>query len=295
MAGVTGDLDQRLAAADTSDDPDTLNELGCDLADAGRHLDAERCFRRAVDLGASWVALNLGNSLAAQRRWADAATSYRQAADAGDPEARLGLAEALEELGDRTGAMRAYRQASDAGDSRGTLELALMLRQRGEHAEAEQLAQRAADAGNRAAAAALACWAWDSTLDPTLEAALRAGADHSPSARACLADLLRTTDRVAEARSVLERGAKLGERESWLPLGNLYLDELGDDDAAEAAYRSAIEAGDGYAHHNLGLLLTQRGDMAGAEEQFRLGAETGDEAASLALRRLRGDKGLRGD
>jgi hypothetical protein len=57
-----------------------------------------------------------------------------------------------------------------------------------------------------------------------MEQALRAGADHYPSARADLADLLRSTGRIAETRAVLERGAKLGEQECWLPLGNLYAD-----------------------------------------------------------------------
>jgi hypothetical protein len=61
------------------------------------------------------------------------------------------------------------------------------------------------------------------------------------------------TGRVDEARTVLERGAKLGEVESWLPLGNLYADELGDAAAAETAYRSGIAAGDTYCHHNLGV------------------------------------------
>jgi len=43
--------------------------------------------------------------------------------------------------------------------------------------------------------------------------------------------------------------------DSWLPLGNLYADELGMPDAAEAAYRSGIAAGDNHSHHNLALLL----------------------------------------
>src|SRR4051794_41689928 len=41
------------------------------------------------------------------------------------------------------------------------------------------------------------------------------------------------------------------ETESWLPLGNLYCDEMGDEEAAEEAYRAGIRAGDVYCHHNL--------------------------------------------
>jgi tetratricopeptide (TPR) repeat protein len=286
---VDGDLDDRLEAA--ASDPGLLVELGCDLADAGRPVDAERCFRRAVQLGETWAALNLGNALAAQRRWADAVPAYEQAIATGETDAWVNLGVVREELGDVTGAMRAYREAARTGDSNGALALAFLLKERGEPEEADQMARQALDAGNRAAAGVLASWAWNRTLDPTLEPALRAGAERYPAARADLAELLRSTGRAVEARSVLERGAKLGERELWLPLGNLYGDELRDQAAAEQAYLSGIAAGDSYCHHNLGLLLAERGDVDGAEEQFRLGASAGDQKAAAALRRLMGEDG----
>jgi alkylation response protein AidB-like acyl-CoA dehydrogenase len=61
---------------------------------------------------------------------------------------------------------------------------------------------------------------------------------------------------------------------------------MGDDEAAEEAYRSGIAAGDSYCHHNLGVLLADRGDLEGAAEQFALGAATGDQLAAQALREL---------
>src|SRR3954470_23536827 len=73
-----------------------------------------------------------------------------------------------------------------------------------------------------------------------LEPALRAGAAHFPPARTHPAHLLLETGRPEEARSVLERGAKLGEQVAWLPLGAFYADVMGDDEAAEEAYRSGI-------------------------------------------------------
>ena len=80
--------------------------------------------------------------------------------------------------------------------------------------------------------------------------------------------------------------AKLGEAVCWLPLGNFYADRLGDEESAEEAYRAGIAAGDSYCHHNLGVLLAERGDFDGAEEQFRLGAAAGDELAAVALHDL---------
>ena len=85
---------------------------------------------------------------------------------------------------------------------------------------------------------------------------------------------------------MLESGAKRGEAVAWLPLGNFYPDEMGDDEAAEEAYRSGLTAGETYCHHNLAVLLADRGDLDGAVEQFRLGAEAGDQFAAEALREL---------
>jgi tetratricopeptide (TPR) repeat protein len=277
-------LDDRLARADGCEDPDELIDLGCDLADAGRLGDAERCFVRAAALGSATAEFDLGNTLKDQQRLVEAAAAYERAIAGGENDAWLNLGQVLEELADEDGAMRAYAGAAKRGDSNGALSLAFMLRERGDNAAAAEQARTAAASGNALAAAVVASWDWDETLDPTLEPALRAGAEFYPSARANLAELLRSTGRAAEARAVLELGAKRGEVEIWLPLGNLYVDELGDVDAAEQAYRTGIAAGDAHCHLNLGLLLAARGDKDGATEQFRLGAAAGDESAARMLR-----------
>jgi tetratricopeptide (TPR) repeat protein len=278
------DLEVRLRRVRTSADVDELLDLGCDLADVGRHTDAETCFRRAADLGEPVAWFNLGNALASQGRWEESVTAYEQALAGGEPDAWRNLGRVLETLGDLAGAMRAYRGAAEAGDLQGGLQLAFLLQEQGEHDEAMQVAESLAARGDQEAAGVLACWRWCATRDPALEAELRVGANHFPSARGDLAQLLRETGRPAEARFVLERGAKLGEAEAWLPLGNFYTEEMGDAEAAEEAYRSGIAAGDVYCHHNLGVLLADRGDDEGAVEQFVLGAAAGDVLAASALR-----------
>jgi tetratricopeptide (TPR) repeat protein len=283
---MTEDLDGRLWRLQASEDADELIELGCDLADDGRQQDAEWCFRRAAELGDTIGSFNLGNALAAQRRWEEAVAAYEVAVAGGEVDAWRNLGLVLEDLGDLAGAMRAYRGAADAGDLEGGLQLAFLLRDQGERHQAMDVAQRIAAAGDAEAAAVVACWRWCATMDPALEDDLRAGADHFPAARADLAHLLRETGRSGEARSVLERGAKLGEHVAWLPLGNLYREELEDDEAAEEAYRSGIAGGDAYCHHNLAVLLADRGDFEGAVEEFRLGAAAGDQLAAQTLREL---------
>lgn len=283
---MEGDAEAWLARLDACDDVEELLDRGCDLSDAGRAVEAERCFRRAASLGSAAGAFNLGNELAAQRRLDEAVVAYAQALEGGETDALLNLGQVLESLGDLAGAMRMFREASKAGDSNGTLALAFSLREQGERKQAMVTAQHALEQGNQMALGVVACWRWDESLDPALEPELRAGAEHYPSARADLAGLLRSTGRFEEARATLQRGAQLGEMESWLPLGNLYADELEDPESAEVAYRSGLAAGDTNCHHNLGLLLRQRGDEAGAEQQLRLGAAAGDALAARALREL---------
>src|SRR5215218_10658818 len=250
---MTEDLDTRLRRLQASDDVYALIDLGCDLADVGRQVDAEWCFRRAADLGDTVASFNLGNTLVAQQRWAEAVEAYEVAIAGGEADAWRNLGKVLEDLGDLAGAMRAYRGAVEAGDLEGGLQLAFLLREQGERHAAMDVAMEIAAMGDQEAAAVVACWRWCATLDPALEPELRAGADHFPAARADLAHLLRETGRIDEARFVLERGAKRGEAVAWLPLGNFYADELGDDEAVE---------------------------------QFRLGAAAGDQLAADALREL---------
>lgn len=248
------DLDERLRRLRSSDDAGALIDLGCALADVGRHEDAEWCFRRATGLDGETDAFDVGNALATRRRWDGASAAYEVALAGGETSAWRNLGAVLEQQGELDAALDAYRSAADAGDPE--------------------------------AAAIVACRLWCATLDPALEDALRSGADHLPAARADLGDLLRSTGRSVEARWVLERGAKLGEAVCWLPLGNLYADELGDVESAEEAYRAGIQAGDTFCHHNLGVLLADRGDLEGAVEQFHLGAASGDTLAAEALRDL---------
>ena len=284
---MADDLDARLAAVDSATDADTLVDLGCDLAKAARHADAVACFRRAVALGEAWVDFNVANELGEMNQLTEAVEAYRRAIAAGETDAWLNLGLCLEDLGDLSGAKHAYRQAHAAGDPNAAMALAYLLRDQGEQAEAESIARQAARLGNLEAVGAAACWEYERTLDPALEADLRRGAAYYPSARADLAKILRQTGRSEEALRELTIGAKLGEEVCYLPLGNLLRDVFGDTVAAEEAYRAGIAAGDSYCHHNLAiLLLEERGDVEAAAEHFRQGVAAGDSMAESALRNL---------
>jgi len=299
-------------------DVDALIDRGCELADLGDHVGAVELFGRAAATGDAVALFDLGNSLTALGRWEEAALAHRQAAESGEDDAWLNLAgvlarlarwpeaeeaarralacadpngwaalgEALEAQGRAAEAERTFRQAAGRGDADAALQLAYVLRDSGRQLEAWHWAQFAADADSEVAAATIACWRWDETRDPTLEPQLRAGVEVYEHARTSLSHLLRATDRVEEARAVLEEGALRGEVASWLPLGNLYRDELDDDVAAAAAYRAGIEGGDLHSHHNLGVLLLDGGDVDGAIEHFSIAAAGGDDLAARVLREV---------
>ncbi|GAB3352874.1 tetratricopeptide repeat protein [Modestobacter lapidis] len=200
-----------------------------------------------------------------------AVAAFRRAAELGCVLAWLGLGTSLGELHRWDEAGSAFQRAAELGSAD----------------DAWAWRQRSADAGDDPqAAAVLACWRWELTRDPALEADLRAGTTDHPPARVALADLMRTDGRVEEARAVLEAGALRDELDSWLPLGDLCLVEFEDDVAAEAAYRAAIDGGDVLAHTNLGMLFRERGDLAGAVRHLSIAAEDGDELAAIHLREL---------
>ena len=283
------DLDQRLAALDGSDDVDALVDLGCALSEAGRHREAEQCFRRGARNGDPVSSFNLGNELSAQDRWAEAVGPYEQAIVGGETDACFNLGIALEELGDLAGARRAYEAATEAGDEKGWVHLAWLADEIGDRDAAVAAMTAGAGAGDLLAPAVLASWRWEATGDLGLEDELRRGAERYSWARADLGRLLRRSGRIGEAHAVLERGVELGEMPCMLPLGNLLSDELEDDDAAERVYRLGIAAGDAFCHNNLGVLLLDRGDVAAAAEQFMLGELAGDDKASRNLTVLRDD------
>lgn len=303
---VTRELDERRRAALDGQDVGALVDVGCDLADLGLQAEALVCFQRAVALGDELTWFNVGNTVRELDRPLEAIEAYQKALTAGETDAWLNLGNVLESLGDLAGAMSAYRAAWDAGGQpEGYVNLAHLLRGQGLRAEAEARLAEAAARDHAPAAALLACWRWERTRDPALEEDLRAGAAVDGDARASLAELLVATGRRGQARTELELGAKLGQQGCWLPLGNLLCgDDLDDDSrhgvhadaavdevAAEEAYRAGIASGDLYCHHNLAMLLLDRGDTTGAEAHLLAGATGGDEMAQRVWAELHRDDG----
>ncbi len=180
---VDASLQRRLDNARLSNDGRLLVDLGCELADAGDHLDAAWCFQRAVAVGEQWAAFNLGNELRELGRDREAVAAYAHAVEANENDAWLNMGNALERLGDLVGALRAYEQGQATGDVNAGLARAFLLREIDDRNLAEQVVTALAREGSGLADAIGACWQWDRTFDPGLESRLRAGAELYPSAR----------------------------------------------------------------------------------------------------------------
>jgi uncharacterized protein len=145
--------------------------------------------------------------------------------------------------------------------------------------------------------------------------------DGEPDAGYYLGELLIELERSGEAVPILRAAVEGGDPDALIPLGNALWDQ-GDLEGAEASYRSAADRGELAAGHNLGLLLydTERveeaialwkttvavgetehrllanaladvGDVEGAEELFREGAEGGDPQSLVDLGALLQDEG----
>jgi Flp pilus assembly protein TadD len=285
---VDDSLDERLKAAEQADDPEVWNQLGCDLADVGRIGDAERCFRRAVELGHHWVAFNLANTLRDLGLFEDAAAAYRMAISAGETDAIVNLGYLMELEGRDFEAELLFHEAIAAGDHGGHIALAQRARRNGDLDAAEYHAHLTLPAESGLLGGILKDQGRDDEAEPLLRAAQYA----DPDARADLGVVLARTGQADEARLVLQAGVDAGEVESMVPLANLLADG-GDAGGAETWYRRAALLGDTFAHHNLGVLLRGLGRLAEARDQFRLGAAAGDEFARKALAEL-GDDWLSG-
>ncbi|MEP6817399.1 MAG: hypothetical protein ABI873_17805 [Marmoricola sp.] len=61
---------------------------------------------------------------------------------------------------------------------------------------------------------------------------------------------------------------------------------MADDDAAVTAYRGGLAAGDPTATTTWAALYADRGDVAAAQEQYRLGEAAGDALAARSLREI---------
>ncbi|KSW29781.1 tetratricopeptide repeat protein [Cellulomonas sp. B6] len=263
-----------------------------DLGNTLRRLDllddAEAAYREAIAGGETDALLNLGLLLVDRERWDEAVAELRAAAAQGSTAAWHPLGYVLAEVGDLDGAHDALTVAVASGDADAAVTLAHLLRDAGDLSAALGRLREASSLGEPTAAGLAAAWEWEATGDASLEPRLRAEVERSSAACDALARLLAADGRRREAIDVLEDGAERGFTDLFLRLGNL-LHDAGEPEAAARAFEQDIATGDSFGHQNLGVVLEELGDVGGALEQYRIGADLGDAMAAESLARLRAD------
>jgi tetratricopeptide (TPR) repeat protein len=191
-------------------------------------------------------------------------------------------AEALEAAGEIDAALEVCERMWELGFPAGYTDAAWIEHDRGNVGRAVQLMTAAAEVldGDEGAEAegVAGHWRWEHWNDVSAETMLRSGMRAYPSARTDLAALLRVTGRGPEGLAVLRDGVDAGEVVCMLPLGNV-LSEQGDVAGAEALYRRAADLGDAYAAWNLAVVLAEQGRHDEADEWAWRAAAAGDEVA----------------
>ncbi|TXK20059.1 DUF385 domain-containing protein [Homoserinibacter sp. GY 40078] len=200
-----------------------------------------------------------------------------------DGESGMHYGRGLEAAGDAAAAEAVYEELIATDYLVGYYELA-WLRFRNEEVEAALDLLRAClrldespDDFTSSIAGQLGHWMWDATADPDAEDLLRRGLEH-PDARADLAHLLMATNRAGEAEQVLREGVTLGDKGSFIVLGNL-LARSDREAEAEEMYRRGYAAGDAFSAYNLSLLLDDQGRGDEADAWLIRAANGGDQFA----------------
>ncbi|HEV2728088.1 MAG TPA: tetratricopeptide repeat protein, partial [Solirubrobacterales bacterium] len=160
------------------------------------------------------------------------------------------------------------------------------LQDSGDWAQARREYRQADELGSADGAYRLGLLLYEQGLiGPAVDALNRAeDRGHPEAARAVMA---RAADpQISGSEEDVRQGDEAGRGVSSFELG-IILSERGDMDGAEAAYRRAVDRGHVAAATNLGLLLFQKQDVAGAKAALQSAEAGGDELATEKLRLIR--------
>ena len=188
----------------------------------------------------------------------------------------------------------AFRRLDESGDPGGAFNLGVVLHERGKLVEAVSAYVRAEQRGDPDAAFNLGVLLYETGDVDAAEAAWRRGAARGHVRAAANLMFLSRRRRQAEHGNRLRhetprltelaygRAEKSGIASAAFNLG-VMLHQRGDIAGAKAAYERAELRGDPDAAFNLGVLLYESGDLEGADRAWRRNAERGDAKATENL------------
>ncbi|WP_326551913.1 tetratricopeptide repeat protein [Micromonospora sp. NBC_01813] len=239
----------------------------------GRLAEAEDAYRRADAAGSAEGASCLGVLLFERGEIAEARAALIRADERGSATGAFRLGFLLEEVGQVDEAEDAYRRAVDRGSASAANNLTTMLRQRGDTAGADAVAARLAEATGKVSMDAVLAEAVGRGI-PTVRVT---DPDDLSIALAAQEHAKGRTDRALQSLREVMAAGRPAHGLAALNLGIL-LEERGDLAGARHAYGIALASGDtssaGAAGLNLGLLAVEARNFVEAERLFRAAAES---------------------
>ncbi len=201
---------------------------------------------------------------------------------------RLGVA--LAEIGDRERAEDALRLAVESGEIAASNDLAILLRDGDRLGEAVQVLERAAAAGDPQAGANIVELLLEAGDGPgALDAAERYADETRPDSLVALADVRAQQGRVDDAEAFYRRAGQLGGLRAHTAYGQFLLAARGDVAGAEFEFREAerhLEPGWAYT---MGRFLLDDGRPDEARPYLQAAVDEGDQVAQDELAALDGE------
>lgn len=181
-----------------------LAERGNDEYDVANYEAAAALFREAIEAGATWAYINLGNALQEAGDESGAAEAFKAGAEAGDLDAAFNLAQLRSSQGRHEEARAVHRTLIERGYVKSLDQEAWYVHEDdGDRAEGRRMMLEAAQApgaeGDRAAAI-YGTWLWEDESDPSAEPYLERGVRTWPEAWVPLLDLRGKASRAARLR-----------------------------------------------------------------------------------------------
>lgn len=187
-----------------------LSDRGNEEFARGHYAAAAALFQEALEAGATWAYINLGNAYREAGDEDQAAEAFAAGAAAGDLDAEFNLAQLRSHQGNHETAREIHRSLLRRGYVKSLDQEAWYVheddRDRKRGREMMLQASQSTDAIGDRAAAVYGTWLWEDEADPNAEPHLERGVHAWPEAWGPLLDLRRKAVRAARLRGTGDRG-----------------------------------------------------------------------------------------
>jgi len=245
---------------------------------------AREAFASGVAAGENGALRWLATGLVEQGSYEEAFETLRDAVDAGRHDLAGFLADIADELGEYEAAERYYDLAVEAGDVDALNDFAVFLSDQGRFDEAISAYERAIEAGDTLAPGGLVTLYAETPgfLRRALELGEQILDESKPNTFSALAGVYTRLGRFEEAERLDRKAIELGAPRAHTLLGHFLRDSRGDLEGAEREFRLAQENDEPNWGYNLGLILLDTGREQEAFDILKHSAEWGDlEAVQL--------------